>query len=66
MIPGDRLLVMHYEDMIDDFETSTKRIFNFLGLEWDPAVLEFHKSKRHVHTASNFSKYFTQVDIMSI
>jgi len=52
VIPGDRLLVMHYEDMIDNFETSTKRIFNFLDLEWDPAVLEFHKSKRHVHTAS--------------
>ncbi len=34
---------LRYEDAVSDFETTFTRTFDFLGLQWDPAVTEFHK-----------------------
>lgn len=47
--------VMHrvqYEQVVADTETEAKKLIDFLGLEWNEACLEFHKSKRPVKTAS--------------
>ncbi len=34
---------LRYEDAVFEFETTFTRVFDFLGLPWDPAVTEFHK-----------------------
>lgn len=41
-----------YERLVSDPETEFPRIIEFLGLEWDDACNEFHKSKRTVRTLS--------------
>jgi hypothetical protein len=46
------MIEVRYEDVVDDLETQARRIVAFCGLDWDPACLEFHKTKRDVRTAS--------------
>src|SRR5262249_34972159 len=41
-----------YEQMVADQEGTTRRLLNFVGLDWDPACLDFHKTDRLVRTAS--------------
>ncbi len=48
------VLTVDYEDLIGDQEKASRRLIEFLGLEWDPACLDFHQSKRTVLTASNW------------
>jgi hypothetical protein len=50
-LPG-RILTVRYEDMVDDPEGQARRLVAHIGLEWDPAVLAFHESRRVVRTAS--------------
>jgi hypothetical protein len=45
---------LQYEQLVDDQQTQTRRLIEFLGLEWDPACLNFHESDRPVTTASNW------------
>lgn len=45
-------LDVSYEAVIDDSGLWARRIVEYCGLEWDERCLEFHKQKRHVHTAS--------------
>mgnify|MGYP002844001588 CR=1 FL=1 len=45
---------VRYEDLIADQEGQSRALIEFLGLEWDPACLEFHKSGNAVLTASNW------------
>jgi len=49
---GDRILEVEYEDTVDDLEKQAQRIIDFVGVEWDDACLDFHKTKRSVNTAS--------------
>ena len=46
------MLTVRYEDMIADQEAVTRKMLEFCGLEWDERCLQFHKSERHVATAS--------------
>ena len=46
------ILEMRYEDLINDQEQQTRRLLDFLGLEWDERCLDFHRSERHVPTSS--------------
>jgi tetratricopeptide (TPR) repeat protein len=46
------LLEVDYEDMVRDLEGHARRMVNFLNLEWHPACLDFHKTRRMVRTAS--------------
>ncbi len=48
------MLEVDYENMIADQEGQSRRIIDFLGLEWDGACLDFHKTERQVRTASNW------------
>jgi tetratricopeptide (TPR) repeat protein len=48
-------LPMHhvqYETLIDDFESEARKLIDFLGLLWEPACFEFHKTERAVRTES--------------
>lgn len=46
------ILDVCYEELVADQEAQTRRLIEFLGLEWDDACLEFHKTKRDVVTLS--------------
>jgi hypothetical protein len=46
------ILDVQYEDMVADQEAMSRKIVDFLGLEWDDACLNFYKSKRFARTAS--------------
>ena len=48
------ILDLQYEDMIADQEGTSRRLIEFLGLDWDEACLDFHSSGRTVLTASNW------------
>lgn len=41
-----------YEELVGDLEGQTRRILDFLDLDWQPSCLEFHKQMRQIHTAS--------------
>jgi tetratricopeptide (TPR) repeat protein len=51
-LPG-QVLRVHHEDVVDDLESSVRRILDFLGLPFEEACLEFHKNVRSVKTASS-------------
>lgn len=36
-------LELRYEDTVGDFENSFRRVFDFLGLEWQDEVIRFHQ-----------------------
>lgn len=46
------ILDVHYERLVNDPGAEFPRIIEFLGLEWDDACREFHKSRRTVRTLS--------------
>ncbi|MBS0393199.1 MAG: sulfotransferase [Proteobacteria bacterium] len=52
VLPGRVLRVMH-EDVVDDLESSVRRILDYCGLAFEPACLEFHRTERSVRTASS-------------
>ena len=52
VLPKDAFYDLRYEDLVADAETETRRLIDYLGLEWDDACLAFHESKRQVRTAS--------------
>ena len=43
---------MRYEALVGDLEGQSRRLIDFLGLDWDPACLAFHETERTVLTAS--------------
>jgi tetratricopeptide (TPR) repeat protein len=49
---GENLLVVQYEDLVQDYEATTRRILAYCGLRWDDACLAFQKQTKAVTTAS--------------
>lgn len=47
-----KYMEVHYEDLVDNQEEWSRKIIDFIGLDWDDACLDFHKSKRVARTAS--------------
>jgi len=47
-----RWLDIQYESLVSNLEGESRRLIEFLGLEWEPACLDFHRTERAVHTAS--------------
>jgi tetratricopeptide (TPR) repeat protein len=45
-------LQVEYEAMVTDLEKWARAIVAWCGLEWDPACVEFHKTRRPVRTSS--------------
>ena len=52
VLPG-KVLRVEYEQVVGDFEAQVRRLLAFCGLDFEPACLEFHASKRAVRTASS-------------
>lgn len=48
------MLDLHYEALVADLESESRRLIAFLGLEWEPACLDFHRTQRAVSTASSW------------
>lgn len=46
------ILEIQYETLVGNLERESRRLIDFLGLEWDPACLAFHETERTVLTAS--------------
>jgi tetratricopeptide (TPR) repeat protein len=47
-----KVLEVVYEDLVADLDANVRRIIDFLGLDWEPECLEFHKTERRVRTPS--------------
>ena len=41
-----------YEELVTDLERNARLLIDFVGLEWDPACLQFHSNSRVVRTPS--------------
>lgn len=52
VLPPATFIEVHYEDIVADMEGQARRLIDFVGLEWNDACLEFHKTKRNIRTAS--------------
>ncbi|EPJ48989.1 MAG: sulfotransferase [Osedax symbiont Rs2] len=46
------ILEINYEDIVDDLESSAKKMLSYIGLQWQPQVLKFNELQRNVKTAS--------------
>lgn len=46
------ILEVRYEDIVKDQEAVSRKLIEFLGIEWNEQVLKFYESKRNVVTAS--------------
>jgi tetratricopeptide (TPR) repeat protein len=46
------ILEVRYEDVVDDPATSARQILEYIGVDWEPQVLDFHTLPRPVKTAS--------------
>jgi tetratricopeptide (TPR) repeat protein len=52
VLPPETILELPYEGLVADQEEWTRKILDFLGLEWDDGCLDFHNTNRPVVTAS--------------
>jgi Flp pilus assembly protein TadD len=52
LLPPESFLEVPYEDLVADQVGWTRKILDFVGLEWDERCLAFHETKRTVITAS--------------
>jgi tetratricopeptide (TPR) repeat protein len=54
VLPPGRMLIVSYEELVRDLENTTRRMLDFLGLEWDAQCLSFYENERPVATASTW------------
>jgi tetratricopeptide (TPR) repeat protein len=54
VLPAGTLLEVPYEGLVEDAEGWTRKMLAFIGLEFDPRCLEFHRTERVVITASKW------------
>ncbi|MGA8149141.1 MAG: tetratricopeptide repeat protein [Gallionellaceae bacterium] len=54
VLPADCFMEIAYEDLIGDQPEWSRRIIEFIGLEWDERCQDFHQTERRVGTASNW------------
>jgi tetratricopeptide (TPR) repeat protein len=47
-----RMIEVNYEALVDDLEGQSRRLIEFLGLGWEPACMDFHRTERPVATVS--------------
>lgn len=51
VLPGHVHRVIH-ERLVEDFEPEVRRLLDHVGVDFEPGVLDFHRSKRPVRSAS--------------
>src|SRR5258707_1160662 len=47
-LPEHTLMEMPYEGLIEDQETWTRRMLDFIEIPWDPRCMDFHRTGRPV------------------
>jgi tetratricopeptide (TPR) repeat protein len=52
VLPG-KILRVQYEDLVSDLEPNVRRVLDFCGLPFEPACVEFYRTRRDVHTPSS-------------
>lgn len=52
VLPAGTLIEIAYEDIVGDFDATSRRLLDFLGLPWEDEVLRFHASTAPSTTAS--------------
>jgi len=52
VFPGE-IFTVQYEELVVDQERVSKRLIDYLGLEWDEKCMDFHNNERNVMTPSN-------------
>ena len=52
VLPEDFICHVKYEDMVNNMEKESRRMTDFIGVEWDPSSLKFYENKRIVTTPS--------------
>jgi hypothetical protein len=52
VLPEDTLLDVHYEDLVENQEATTRKMLEFVGLPFEEGVLNFHENTASVVTAS--------------
>ena len=53
-LPGEAILDVPYESLVDDQEGWSRKMLQFIGLAWEPQCLDFHRADRSVMTASKW------------
>ncbi len=53
VLPDNTIIEIEYENIVNNQETESRRLLDFLNLEWNENCLEFYKQKRSVQTASD-------------
>ena len=53
VLPKARYAEVHYEALVASQEAESRRLIDFLGLEWEAACLDFHRNAAPVATASS-------------
>ena len=53
-IPASQLLQVPYDALVNDQEGWTRKIIDFMGLEWDQRCMNFQTTVRRVETASQW------------
>jgi tetratricopeptide (TPR) repeat protein len=48
------MIEINYEALVADLEGESRRLIEFLGLDWEPACLDFHRTERTVATVSHW------------
>jgi len=51
VFPGD-ILEIKYEDVVENTEAAARQLLNYIGVDWEPQVLDFNQLDRPVKTAS--------------
>ncbi|MDD5366707.1 MAG: sulfotransferase [Gallionellaceae bacterium] len=54
VLPPGTMYELQYEALVDDLEGETKKLMDFLGLDWEPQQAEFYKQDRSVFTPSKW------------
>ena len=53
VLPANRFTTVHYESVVADIETETRRLLEFCGLEFEQTCIDFHTNTAPVATASS-------------
>jgi tetratricopeptide (TPR) repeat protein len=54
VLPPGVMYEIQYEDMVEDTEGESKKLMEFLGLEWEAGQMDFFKKERPVFTCSKW------------
>lgn len=48
----DRFIELHYESLVENQEAESRRLIEWIGMDWDENCLKFYESDRLIRTAS--------------